>query len=235
MTTHLDPARVPPQGPREDPHRPPRGHDRPAGAGADPAVPVPADGPGGPAADRHARRHRTEGAGQDRLPAAGLLPPATRWKLFFGQQAGNPATCATATSSPRRSPRPTAGSTSARNATPLSGRRHDHARNSNTAAAGLDLPAAAGRGQRLARRHRHAVDPGPGRSHPLPGLDLRRAGRHGDADRQRADRAGGAARGRGDAQQRQHLDAVRRHAGRAGRRDRRPGQPRAVRASGSPS
>ena len=60
-------------------------------------------------------------------------------------------------------------------------------------------------------------------------LDLRRAGGHGDADRQRADRPGGAARRRGDAQQRQHLHAVRRHPGRAGRRDRRPGQPGAVR------
>ena len=64
----------------------------------------------------------------------------------------------------------------------------------NTAAAGLDLPAAAGRRPRLAGRHRHPVDPGPGRLHPLPGLDLRRAGGHGDADRQRADRPGGAAR-----------------------------------------
>ena len=35
--------------------------------------------------------------------------------------------------------------------------------------------------------------PDPGRSHPLPGLDLRRAGRHGDPDRQRADRARRAA------------------------------------------
>ena len=35
--------------------------------------------------------------------------------------------------------------------------------------------------------------------------------------------------------QRQHLDAVRGHAGRGGRRDRRPGQPRPVRRSGSPS
>ena len=67
------------------------GHDRRAGAGADPAVPVPADGPGRPAADRHARRHRAEGTGQDRrtarraaaarhpveavLPAAGGQPP----------------------------------------------------------------------------------------------------------------------------------------------------------------
>src|SRR6185437_1532639 len=43
-----------------------RGHDRPARAGTDPAVPVPADGPGRPAADRHARRHRAKGTGQDR-------------------------------------------------------------------------------------------------------------------------------------------------------------------------
>jgi 2-keto-4-pentenoate hydratase/2-oxohepta-3-ene-1,7-dioic acid hydratase in catechol pathway len=99
---------------------------------------------------------------------AGLLPPATRWKLFFGRQAANPATYTTATSSPRRSPPPTGGSTSAPSTTPLSGRRHDHAR--NTAAAGLDLPAAARRRSRLARRHRHPVDPRPGRSHPLPRL-----------------------------------------------------------------
>ena len=42
------------------------GHDRPAGPGADLAVPVPADGPRRPAADRHARRHRAEGTSQDR-------------------------------------------------------------------------------------------------------------------------------------------------------------------------
>ena len=42
------------------------GHDRPPGPGADPAVPVPADGPRRPAADRHARRHRAEGTAQDR-------------------------------------------------------------------------------------------------------------------------------------------------------------------------
>ena len=160
---------------------------------------------------------------------AGLLPPATRWKLFFGRQAANPRYLHDGDVITATIASPTAGSTSARSATPLSGRRHDHARNTHTAAAGLDLPAAAGRRPHLARRHRHPVDPRPGRSHPLPGLDLRRAGRHGDADRQRADRAGGAARGRGDAGQRQHLDAVRRHPGRAGRRDRRPGQPRAVR------
>src|SRR5271165_2393285 len=45
------------------------GHARPAGPRADPAVPVPAAGPGRPAADRHARRHRAEGAGQDRRAA----------------------------------------------------------------------------------------------------------------------------------------------------------------------
>ena len=66
------------------------GHDRPARTGADPAVPVPAAGPGRPAADRHARRHRAQGTGQDRRAAAGLLPPATRWKLFFSRQAANP-------------------------------------------------------------------------------------------------------------------------------------------------
>ena len=42
------------------------GHDRLAGPGADPAVPVPAAGPRRPAADRHPRRHRAEGTGQDR-------------------------------------------------------------------------------------------------------------------------------------------------------------------------
>ena len=99
--------------------------------------------------------------------AAGLLPPATRWKLFFGGRQPTPATCTTATSSPRRSPPPTAGSTSAPSTPPSSGRRHDHER--NPAAAGLDLPAAARRRPRLAGRHRHPVDPGPGRSHPLPG------------------------------------------------------------------
>ena len=55
-----------------------RGHDRRAGAGADPAVPVPAAGPGRPAADRHARRHRAEGTGQagrdDRRAAAARHP-----------------------------------------------------------------------------------------------------------------------------------------------------------------
>jgi 2-keto-4-pentenoate hydratase/2-oxohepta-3-ene-1,7-dioic acid hydratase in catechol pathway len=58
---------------------------------------------------------------------AGLLPPATRWRLFFNRQAANPATCATATSSLRRSPRLTAGWISAHSTTPLSGRRHEHA------------------------------------------------------------------------------------------------------------
>ena len=59
---------------------------------------------------------------------AGLLPPATKWKLFFGGRRPTPATCTTATSSPRRSPPPTGSSTSAPSATPSSGRRHDHAR-----------------------------------------------------------------------------------------------------------
>ena len=45
------------------------GHARPAGPRADPAVPVPAAGPRRPAADRHARRHRAEGTGQDRRDA----------------------------------------------------------------------------------------------------------------------------------------------------------------------
>ena len=69
------------------------------------------------------------------------------------------------------------------------------------------------------------MDPRPRRLHALPGLDLRRPGRHGDTDRQRADRARGAPDGRGHAQRPQHLDAVRHDPGRAGRRDRRPGQP----------
>ena len=56
------------------------------GPGADHAVPVPADGPGRPAADRHARRHRAEGTGQDhraarraaaaRHPVEAVLRPA---------------------------------------------------------------------------------------------------------------------------------------------------------------
>ena len=55
---------------------------------ADPAVPVPADGPRRPAADRHARRHRAEGTGQDRRaarraaaarhPVEAVLQPAGR-------------------------------------------------------------------------------------------------------------------------------------------------------------
>ncbi len=40
---------------------------------------------------------------------AGLLPPATKWQLFFARQAAILATCATAMSSPRRSPPPTGG------------------------------------------------------------------------------------------------------------------------------
>ena len=68
-----------------------RGHDRPARPGTDPAVPLPATGPGRSAADRHARRHRAESTGQDRRAGlAGLLPPATRWQLFFRRQAANP-------------------------------------------------------------------------------------------------------------------------------------------------
>ena len=169
------------------------GHDRPARAGTDPAVPVPADGPGRPAADRHARRHRAEGTGQDSPGwSPGCCRPPPGGSCSSSGRRPTPATCTTATSSPRRSPPPTAGSTSAPSTTPLSGRRHDHER--NPAAAGVDLPAAARRGRRLARRHRHPVDPGPGRSCPPPGLDLRRAGGHGDPDRQRADRPGGAAR-----------------------------------------
>ena len=49
---------------------------------------------------------------------AGLLPPATRWKLFFAGRPATPGTCATATSSPRRSPRPTGGWTSVSSTTP---------------------------------------------------------------------------------------------------------------------
>ena len=41
---------------------------------------------------------------------AGLLPPATRWRLFSsGGRRATPGTCATATSSPRRSLPPTGG------------------------------------------------------------------------------------------------------------------------------
>ena len=130
---------------------------------------------------------------------AGLLPPATRWKLFFEPGGGQPPLPA------RRRRHHRDDRLARRAARPRHPAQHhyredchDHAR--NTAAAGVDLPAAAGRRRRLARRHRHPVDPGPGRSHPLPGLDLRRAGGHGDADRQRADRPGGAAPGRGDAE-----------------------------------
>ena len=66
------------------------GHDRPARAGADPAVPVPADGPGRPAADRHARRHRAEGTGQDRR--AGRRAAAARHPVeaVLRRQAANP-------------------------------------------------------------------------------------------------------------------------------------------------
>ena len=104
------------------------GHDRPAGAGADPAVPVPADGPRRPAADRHARRHRAEGAGQDRRDwSPGCCRPPPGGSCSSAGRRPTPATCATATSSPRRSPRPTAGSTSAPSTTRLSGSCHDHA------------------------------------------------------------------------------------------------------------
>ena len=66
------------------------GHDRPAGAGADRAVPLPADGAGRPAADRHPRRHRADAPPKIVAKLAGLLPAATRWELFFKRQARNP-------------------------------------------------------------------------------------------------------------------------------------------------
>ena len=122
-----------------------RGDDRRPGAGADPAVPVPADDRGRPAADRHARRHRAEGAWQDRRDArraAAARHPRGGGCSSAGRQP-TPGTCATATSSPRRSPPPTGTSTSAHSAAPLPGRRHEHARDRNTAGAGLYLPAAA--------------------------------------------------------------------------------------------
>ena len=88
------------------------------------------------------------------------------------------------------------------------------------------LPAAAGRGF-IAWPDGIATQwiPDPADCSP-PILDLRRAGGHGDAHRQRADRPGCAARGRGDAQQRQHLHVGRRCPGRAGRRGSAPGQTR---------
>ena len=65
-------------------------HDHLAGAGADRAGPVPADGARRPAADRDTRRNRAQGAPEAAEKLAGLLPPATKWQLFFARQARNP-------------------------------------------------------------------------------------------------------------------------------------------------
>ena len=124
---------------------------------------------------------------------AGLLPPATKWKLFFRRQAANPrylhdgdvitATIATADGG-------------ARSRHPAQHRCREDTMTTHAtgpAAAGVDLPAAAGRRPGLAGRHRHPVDPRPGRLHLLPDPDLRRAGRHRDADRQRPGQPRGAA------------------------------------------
>ena len=156
----------------------------------------------------------------------GCCPPRPGGSCSSTSRRATPATCATAMSSPRRSPRPTADSTSAPSTTRLSGSCHDHTR--NTAAAGVNLPAAAGRRPHLARRHRHAIDPDPG-DHTrclawtyaeLAGTVTRIANALTSLGVRRTDAV--------TLSQRQHLDAVRRHPGRAGRRDRRPGQPRAV-------
>ena len=86
------------------------GHDRRTGAGADAAVPVPAHGARGPAADRHARRHRPQGTREGRREAgrAAAARHPVEAVLRSGRRA-TPGTCATATSSPRRSPPPTGG------------------------------------------------------------------------------------------------------------------------------
>jgi hypothetical protein len=85
------------------------GHDRPARAGADPAVPVPADGPRRPAADRHARRHRAAGTGQDRR--AGRRAAAARHPVeaVLRRQAANPRYLRDGDVITARSPPPTAG------------------------------------------------------------------------------------------------------------------------------
>ena len=173
--------------------------------------------PGGTALKAPAKAVETlAGPAAARRQVAAVLPPA-------GRQPPLPARRRRHHRQHRH--RRTGSSISAPSAPPSSGRRHDH-RARGPAAAGVDLPAAAGRRPRLAGRHRHPVDPGPGRLRLLPDLDLRRPGRHGDPDRQRPGQPGGAAAGRGHPVRSQHLDALRRDPGRAGGRDRRPGQSR---------
>ena len=80
------------------------------GAGADAAGPVPAHGARGPAADRHAWRHRPQGTREGRSGSwPGCCRPPPGGGCSSGGRRATPGTCATATSSPRRSPPPTGG------------------------------------------------------------------------------------------------------------------------------
>ena len=89
------------------------------GARAHPAGPVPAPGTRRPAADRNARRDRAQGAPEGRREARRRCcrPPPSGSCSSPGRPA-IPATCVTATSSPRGSPPPTGSLTSAPSTTP---------------------------------------------------------------------------------------------------------------------
>ena len=119
------------------------GHDRRAGAGTDLAVPVPADVPRRPAADRHAGRYRTEGAGA-RSPGSspGYCRPPPGGSCSSSGRARNPRylrdgdviTATIASPGGQLRPRHTAHQ--------VIGRHYEHARDKNTAAAVLHLTAA---------------------------------------------------------------------------------------------
>ena len=110
------------------------------------------------------RRYRPQA--RRRKPAeklAGLLPPATKWALFFRRQAVNPRylhdgdVVTAAIASPRRAARPRYAAQHRA--------REDDMTTPNPADAGLDLRAADGRGPHLSRQRGHPVDAEPCRLH----------------------------------------------------------------------
>ncbi len=159
---------------------------------------------------------------------AALLPPATRWKLFFGRAGGQPPLPARRRRHhrddrlPRRPARPRhpaqhryrEDAMTTREILPLPESTYqlllDAARTWPDGVATQWIPDPADHTRCLAWTYAELAGTVTRIANALTALGVRR---------QR----------RGDAVQRQHLDAVRRHPGRAGRRDRRPGQPGAVR------
>ena len=98
---------------------------RPA-RGADPAVPLPAAGPRGPAADRHARRHRPQGPRQGGGEAGRAAAACHQVEAVLPPPSGQPPLPARRRRDHRHHRhRRWASSIWAPSATPLSGRRHD--------------------------------------------------------------------------------------------------------------